>query len=141
MNFLADLFGKVPIVKNAKGENAICIDFANHLQRETRQERFNTVWFHVANEFAPEKDNKEKQKKKFSVFGCVLKAMGKLAGVADYIFLWGGGCGCIEFKTPTGKQSEAQKRFQAWCESCGVPYEIATSKEEGLDILKRWGRI
>lgn len=132
MNFLADLFGKVPIVKNAKGENAICIDFAKDLQRETRQGRFPTVWFHVANEFAG---------KQRPLFGAILKAMGKLAGVADYIFLWGSGCGCIEFKTPTGKQSKAQERFQAWCESYGIPYEIATSKEEGLDILKRWGRL
>lgn len=125
------MFCKIPIVKRAEKEHGECVKLAKFLQKETRQGRFNTVWFHVANEFAG---------KQRPVWGALLKAMGKLAGVADYIFMWEGGCGCIEMKYAKGKQSQSQKDFAQWCEDNGVLYEVCYSHEEALDVLKQWGR-
>lgn len=125
------LFSKIPILGRLENEDLICYEFAKKLQRMTRQGDFNTIWFHVANEFDGTPNPK---------FGAKLKGLGKLAGVADYIFLWDGGCGAIEFKTPTGRQSQGQKDFQAWCKDHNVLYEVARSADEAFDILKEWGR-
>ena len=129
---VTDLMAKVPRVTGAKGESGICIEFANELRRLTSTGEFNTVWFHVANEY---------DGKKNVVFGAVKKAEGKLAGVADYVFMWDGGCGAMEFKTEDGTLGENQKAFKAWCKDCGVPYRVARSKEDGLTILREWGRL
>ena len=73
-----------------------------------------------------------------------LKSQGLLPGVADFVFLWAGGCGCIELKTPAAYRrknhglSDAQLEFKEWCEECGVPYEIADSLEAVQAILKKW---
>lgn len=132
--WIEQIFCKIPIIKKAKGEDAICINFASKLQRLTRQGEFKCVWFHVANEYA----GKERK-----LFGAKLKAMGKVSGVSDYVFMRGGKNLAIEFKTKakTSKQSEGQKAFEAWCKENGVPYHIARSSQEGFDILKQHGLL
>ncbi len=65
--------------------------------------------------------------------------MGKISGCADYLFLGPNGGGAIELKSEKGKQQENQVLFQRWCEKTNVPYHIARSEEEGVDILKEWG--
>lgn len=124
--YIEHIFCRIPIVKNAKNEDGICIEFANILQKMTRQGNADFVWFHVANEFAG---------KVRPVFGSKLKAMGKVAGVSDYIIMSESKCLALEFKTKTGKQSKGQKAFEDWCASCGVPYEIVRNKEEGFRAL------
>lgn len=133
-NWIEALFVKIPFVKNAKGEDAICINFASRLQRETRQGNFKAVWFHVANEFA----GSERK-----LFGAKLKAMGKIKGCADYIFMWHGGNIAIEFKTKlkTSKQSKEQIAFEQWCKDMGVPYYVARSSEEGFKILRKYNLL
>jgi hypothetical protein len=126
------LFCKIPIVRNAKNEDAICIEFASKLQRMTRQGEFNCVWFHVANEYAGESK---------PLYGAKLKAMGKVAGVSDYIFMKEGKNLALEFKTTDkqSKQSKGQKCFEQWCKDVGIPYELVRSSQEGFDALKKHG--
>lgn len=131
-NHIDRMFRKIPIVKNAEKEHGDCVELASFLQRETRQGRFDTVWFHVANEFAG---------KKRPIWGALLKAMGKLSGVADYIFMWDNGCGAIEMKHGKGKQSKGQIDFELWCHDNGVPYEVCYSSQEAINVLIKWGRI
>lgn len=126
------MFCKIPIVKNAKNEDGDCVELAKHLQKETRQGRFDTVWFHVANEFAG---------KKRPVFGSLKKAQGKLAGVADYIFMWNDGCLAIEMKHGKNKQQQNQKDFQSWCSDAGVPYYVCYSAEEAFKVLRKYNRL
>jgi hypothetical protein len=56
--------------------------------------------------------------------GAVMKAMGVVAGVSDMIYLQFRGPVFLEFKTATGRQSPAQKRFQEIVESQGYQYHI-----------------
>lgn len=68
-----------------------------------------------------------------------LKALGMTPGASDILLLRGGWCGVIEMKSRTGKQSENQKEFQAWCVSNCVPYALCRSCDEALLMLVGWG--
>lgn len=90
------------------------------------------VWFPIPN-----------GRGKFSArFAALMKRRGAWkAGVSDYAFLWDTGAGAIELKTDTGRQSDAQKDFQAWCASMGVPYAICRSVDDVHAVLTGWGRL
>ena len=62
-------------------------------------------------------------------------SLGLRKGVADLVVWWPSGIGYVEVKTPTGRQSEHQKRFQAKCKEYGVPYDLVRSGEEGERLI------
>ena len=62
--------------------------------------------------------------------GGTMKAMGVIPGVADTIFLWEGKAYFLEFKTPDGRQSAAQREWQRTVEVQGFRYEIIRDFEE-----------
>ena len=62
-------------------------------------------------------------------------SMGLRPGVADLVVFWPSGIGYVEVKTPTGRQSEHQKRFQERCESYGVPYDLVRSVEDVQQLI------
>lgn len=67
------------------------------------------------------------------ITGARNKATGVVSGVADSCLLlpWGaGGAHFIEFKTPEGKQSEVQKKWQRSVEGIGYRYFIIRSLDE-----------
>jgi hypothetical protein len=64
------------------------------------------------------------------------KAVGLVAGVSDTIFLWRGTALLIEFKTPTGRQSEKQKEWQAKAEAAGFRYYIVRSLEDFKQLIE-----
>lgn len=71
-----------------------------------------------------------------------LKAMGTKAGIADLLFILPGGkLAAIEIKKPGGRQSPAQKDWQAEIESLGVPYSIVHDIEELADQLRKLGAL
>ena len=71
--------------------------------------------------------------------GARMKAEGMRAGVADLcIMMPGGRCAWLEMKTAKGRQSIAQKGFQAWCARLGHPYVLARSLEEAETAFKAW---
>lgn len=55
------------------------------------------------------------------------KELGVVAGVSDFIFLYGGKCHCIELKTPYGSQSDDQIDWQALVENQGIDYYVVNS--------------
>ena len=62
-------------------------------------------------------------------------------GVADLVvWLPWGRIGYLEVKTPQGKQSPKQKRFQERCEKNGILYAVVRSVEDVEEILKNWPR-
>lgn len=68
--------------------------------------------------------------------GAMNKAMGVMPGVADMCFLKSQGRTCwIEWKTPTGRQSPAQIKFQELCLLLGHEYWIVKSEDEFLKII------
>lgn len=74
-----------------------------------------------------------------------------LVGAPDLVFLWEGGCGCIELKRPPGKTllgkqragtlSAEQRKFLEQCFYHNVPYVVCQSWPEVRDQLKHWGRL
>ena len=60
---------------------------------------------------------------------------GLLRGVSDTIIIHKGICMFIEFKTPTGVQSDYQKEFQSKVENQGFKYLIVRSFEEFKKIF------
>lgn len=74
-----------------------------------------------------------------------LAGAGLVSGVADMVVWWPDGIGYLEFKTPTGKQSQHQKSFENLCRNCGVSYDLARSLEdvqriyqEHINALYKW---
>ena len=67
--------------------------------------------------------------------GAIMKAMGVVAGVADMMYLSDAGLIALEFKTPTGRQSPAQKEWQETIEAAGYRYVIIRTFEEFKQTL------
>jgi hypothetical protein len=71
---------------------------------------------------------------------CALAAaLGALEGTSDYLFLARDGSMAIEFKSKVGRQTAAQRDFQAWCQLVGVPYHVARSEAQALSLLRDRG--
>ncbi len=81
-----------------------------------------------------------------------MKAEGQIMpGVADLLFMWGGGSGAIELKRPAeetllgkrpaGRPTDTQKEFAASCAAHGVRHIYATSWGEVHAALSDWGRL
>jgi hypothetical protein len=64
--------------------------------------------------------------------------MGMCAGWADLDILIGKQICFMEFKTPKGKLTPAQKAFQAHCQESGIPHAVPRSMEEAKEIFNQW---
>jgi hypothetical protein len=77
----------------------------------------------------------------------IAKAMGQLAGFADWMFVWlpaGSNSGIplvgfIELKTDKGVLSDTQKEFRARVTAVGCDWALCRTVDEFLAILKLWG--
>lgn len=70
-----------------------------------------------------------------------MKMEGITAGVADLILLKPNrfyGALCIEMKTPKGRQSETQKRWQEIVESTGNKYVVCRSIEDFISAVRSY---
>ena len=71
--------------------------------------------------------------------------MGVLPGIPDYQFIWKDNnlvkLGFLEFKTLKGTLSVNQKVLKESIGKMNIPYEIARSVDDGVNILKKWGII
>lgn len=117
-------------------EERECVAFANRLRQLSITGELRAVWTHIPNELAGASDKTQSNLAKIRY--AIGKAMGMVAGAADYVFLAESGSFCIEMKSSTGKQTANQSDFQAWCEMIGVPYAIARSAAEAEECLQRW---
>ena len=62
-------------------------------------------------------------------------AIGVVPGVSDMEYMTNGRVVFIEWKTPTGTQSEAQKKFQTQVEAQGFEYVIFRSVEQAKNFV------
>jgi hypothetical protein len=70
----------------------------------------------------------------------IAKAMGQRAGFADLMILYDSRAYFIEFKSMEGRQSKAQKEFEADIVATGFPhYEIVRSIPGLVGVLRAWG--
>jgi len=119
--------------KNFKGhgpEDKITMDIVNFLVGGSIDGELKFVWFHPANEIS-RADN--------PIYGQYLKKLGKIKGAPDFVFVWSGGGGFIEVKSPKGRMSPSQEIFQRWCITFGIPYEVVRSLDEAKKVLQTWG--
>lgn len=69
------------------------------------------------------------------------KAMDTKAGFPDLFFCHPSGC-ChglfIEFKTAKGRQSEAQKQWEAECTRIWYAYEVVRSFDEFVELMNKY---
>jgi len=71
--------------------------------------------------------------------GARMKAEGLQSGVADLcIMLPGGRVAWLELKTDRGRQSLAQKGFEAKCKRLDHPYALARNLDEAIAALTQW---
>ena len=71
--------------------------------------------------------------------GARMKAEGLQSGVADLcIMLPGGRVAWLELKTTKGRQSIAQKGFEAKCKRLDHPYALARTLDEAIAALTQW---
>jgi hypothetical protein len=69
----------------------------------------------------------------------IMKNEGVMAGVADLeILLPNGRCLFIEMKTAKGRQSEAQRGFQKWCDDNGHTYMVCRSLEGFIEVVNNF---
>jgi len=93
----------------------------------TLKNKCKAVWFHPCNEVS---NNHQ------FAFGNLLKKLGKINGVPDYVFLWKDGSAGMEFKAPKGKLNESQQLFKEWCIDRNVNYFQVFTAEEAIHYLK-----
>jgi len=67
--------------------------------------------------------------------GAINRSLGVLPGVSDMAYLIPGSVVWIEWKTPSGKQSPDQRKFQELVTSLNMHYHIVTSEEDFLKII------
>jgi VRR-NUC domain len=71
-----------------------------------------------------------------------LKSMGLKPGWPDFVLIGPDGRHYyLEIKRHDGLLSQAQFRFMNRRIAQGVPYAVARSSEEAIDILARWGAV
>lgn len=71
----------------------------------------------------------------------IMKAEGVVSGVADVLVtVPRGGYGCLglEFKTDEGRQSQAQKAWQAAFVAAGNRYAVVRSVEEAIAVTREY---
>ena len=115
-------------------EAAECIRFADWFVPLIISGEYRGIYMHVTNEFAGAKRY---------VFGAVLKAMGKIGGAPDYVFLWDGGSGVLEFKRPDGKGKPSDKQLALGriCGHSNVNHAFVNTSEEARAKLIEWGAL
>lgn len=87
------------------------------------------LYFATFNETSVRYLNKKEQE----IMGAQRNARGLVAGVADSLLLLPRGSyagACVEFKTPTGRQSEHQRWWQGRIEVAGYYYTIVRTLDE-----------
>ena len=107
--------------------------FTNGLRAATIEGRLHAVWTHPANELA--------WRGKVTPAIALARALGLITGASDYLFLAAAGALALEFKSPDGRLTPGQKDFRSWCEDQCVPFHVARSSAEGLDILRTKGLL
>ena len=80
---------------------------------------------------------------KSALFGMLtkFKKMGMTPGCSDLMIGCKGRMFAMEVKGPSGSQSDRQRDFAAWCQSCGIPYRVVRSLDEAQAVMVGWGII
>jgi hypothetical protein len=124
--------------KPIQHEDIMCQAFIRHLDNIPKLRKYRPYILHIANE-----------RKCSWAQGKKLKAMGVMAGAADYLIMKPLGMKTerrfiqnlyLEFKYGKNRQSPAQKTFEKIVTSCGHLYKVVYTIDEAIaEIKKFWG--
>ncbi len=92
--------------------------------------RRDILWLHIANE--GERSPRT---------GAFFKRMGMRPGAADFLIVVKGQAHWLELKAAKGRQSPAQRDFEADAVKSGSPYVVCRSPEAVNTILDMWGAL
>lgn len=112
-------------------EDRLALEFASRLRAASLEGRLRAVWCHVPNELAGAA--------RATVPAAIARALGLIAGTADYLFLSEKGGFALEAKSIGGRQTDGQRDFELWCASQSVPYAVFRTVDEGIGYLREWG--
>ena len=129
--------GHKPAPVRAAPEFRFSCAFADLLRRSASSEWW---WMHYpAGEERTAKVDAEGRR--FSPAGARLKRMGLKTGVADYLFISPiGRTYALELKRRDGGDlSGDQEKFRDWCRAHNVPWRVARSFDQALEIVTAWG--
>lgn len=99
----------------------------------------NYVCFAVPNGSKRPKQTKQLANGAVATYSAVAKKLkdeGALAGVADLVLVGWQKTVFVEMKTPTGRQQESQKNFEAKVTKLGHEYHVCHSLEEFMAVCK-----
>lgn len=137
--WLEDLLLRGPLGRvRLHDEDRHCIDFADRLREAALLGRLRATFTHIPHEVGGGTKNA-------GLRYALAKALGLVTGSADYVFVWEGGGGWIEFKRPgapgkpVGRLTVSQRDFGRWCDSQKVNWRVAHTADEGFAILSEWG--
>lgn len=129
---LLRLFNSCKAPAAAKGEDAICLEFAARCKAWTFEGRLKAVWFHICNEFTG---------KRRGAWGAQRTYMGRFPGLSDYAFLAAEGSAVIEFKYNGNTLGPYQEDFFTWCDHFMVKRAICYSADQAEAKLLEWGLL
>jgi hypothetical protein len=119
-------------------EDKHCIEFGDRLREAALMGRLSATFTHIPHEVGGGTKNA-------ALRYTLAKALGLVTGSADYVFVWDGGGGWIEFKRPAspgkpaGRLTKTQRQFGEWCQQQQVNWRVAHTANEGFEILTEWG--
>lgn len=119
-------------------EDREALVFANALRAASLEGRLSAVWTHPANELAGITRSTNYGHRPLPQ-AALARALGLIKGSSDYLFLWRGGSGALEFKSSVGSLSPGQRDWREWCSALGVPFRVVRSTPDALAILTEWG--
>lgn len=116
--FLTELLSYTPFTGRLKPEEAACIYIRQELTSLTCSEKLKGIWFHIGNEG-----------KRSRIVGWLLKAMGMIPGVHDYLHNYHGNTLFVEVKIGKNLLTKQQINFRMWCEMWGIPCVTVTASD------------
>lgn len=120
-----------PRARYKQPEHAECKAFYGWYLLNRKHFRIPCMIFHVPNE----------GKRSYRV-GALLKAMGLVPGVPDYVCIPNKGTAFfIEFKDKKRKLTENQEAFRLMCSEMGIDWFLVRSSQEAIEVLKMKGII
>lgn len=128
---------KRALKKPVQHEKIICKEFFAALLKLKENKHYTKDFLiaHIPNEMVINNKNAILRARDFGRLRG-LELMGILKGIADYILIIEGGqVVFIEFKTPKGRLSDAQKEFRDNCKRLGFNYHVPITAQDGLAIL------
>ena len=118
-------------------EDQMAMAVATMLRCASIEGRLKATWTCIPHEVGAVPQKSAEFKKRQTRYAKA-KAMGFIAGSADYVFVWPGGGGWIELKSDHGSLSPVQRTFRDWCKATGSHHAVCRSVDEVVEKLIEW---